>query len=429
MNRLTHCNLSFVSIVLLAIGLAPWCFAQDITGTWECTVDFNGRVQFHELSLTKQADGSLTGTWNNTPIEKVTFENNKLSFSRTRQFQDQDFTTNYTATFDDGKLKGNMSNDFFESTFTAARFKPMCPALGTWDIGFTVQDRDITAKLIITEDKDGNLAGQWTTESGEHKISKVKYQDNKLTFQRDSDLGNFQMTTTYEGMIKDNELTGKLVGDMGEWQANAKREGAPLIGTWEFNMESQFGPPTHKFVVYPDMSARYELFDGLIPVKNVKLDGDKVTFSYDFGFGDQDFTTDFTGKLDGDTITGEMSNDQGTQTANAKRVKEKKMVSTSMSSPLMGTWTFSREGRDGTPRTSTLKIKPDMTATYSLRDDDVPVTDLKIDGNKISFKVVRNFNDQEFTMSFDGMLDGDSLKLNMAFGDREPREMTGKKSD
>ena len=194
-------------------------------------------------------------------------------------------------------------------------------------------------------------------------------------------------------------------------------------------MESQFGPPTHKFVVYPDMSARYELFDGLIPVKNVKLDGDKVTFSYDFGFGDQDFTTDFTGKLDGDTITGEMSNDQGTQTANAKRVKEKKMVSTSMSSPLMGTWTFSREGRDGTPRTSTLKIKPDMTATYSLRDDDVPVTDLKIDGNKISFKVVRNFNDQEFTMSFDGMLDGDSLKLNMAFGDREPREMTGKKSD
>jgi hypothetical protein len=307
----------------------------------------------------------------------------------------------------------------------------MCPALGTWDIGFTVQDRDITAKLIITEKEDGNLAGEWTSESGDHKISNVKFQDNKLTFTRESDLDGFAFSTTYEGMIKGNELTGKLEGDMGEWQANAKREGAPLIGTWEFTNDGQFGPSTRKLVVYPDMSARYQWFDGLIPVKNLKLDGDTVSFTIETGFGGQTFTMDYTGKLAGDTLTGEMDSDRGTQEANAKRVKEEKMVSASMTSPLVGTWTFTSEGRDGTPRTNTLTIKEDMTATYSFRDREMPVTNLKVDGNKISFEVEFSFGGggQGRTMSFDGMLDGSSLKLNRAFGDREPREIIGEKAD
>ena len=169
------------------------------------------------------------------------------------------------------------------------------------------------------------------------------------------------------------------------------------------------------------MTGRYQWFDGLIPVKNLELQGDKVAFTTESRFGERTFVSEFTGKLSGDTLSGEIKSDRGTRPAAANRIKAV--------SPLVGNWEFTREGRDGTTRTSTLKIKSDTTATYSFRDTDTPVIDLKVDGTKISFKVVFAFNDQERTMTFKGQLDGSDLKLSRVFGDREPREVVGTRAN
>jgi hypothetical protein len=151
----------------------------------------------------------------------------------------------------------------------------------------------------------------------------VAFKDGTLTFTRQSKVQDFEFTTTYKGTIKGHALTGWLDGgDMGRWQADGKRAGAPLIGTWEFENTTQWGPSTRTLIIYPDMTGRYQGFDGFIPIQDLKLEGDDVTFKIEGGFGDRTFVIEFKGKLAEDTLKGEMISERGNRPASAKKVKE-----------------------------------------------------------------------------------------------------------
>jgi hypothetical protein len=166
-----------------------------------------------------------------------------------------------------------------------------------------------------------------------------------------------------------------------------------------------------------DLTGRYEFFGGEIPMKDIKLDGDQMTFYIEFGPPDQTFKLNFKGKLDGKTLKGEMVGERGTSEIVGKKIE--------VASSAVGTWEFTRETQRGM-RTSTLRIKEDMTGTYSFRDNEVPITDLKVDGDQVSFKVTLKFNDREFQMDFKGKVDGDALKGTFTT-QRGSREATGKR--
>ena len=166
-------------------------------------------------------------------------------------------------------------------------------------------------------------------------------------------------------------------------------------------------------------TGRYEFFGGEIPIKNLKLEGNQVTFTLETGFGDQTFTLNFKGTLDGNNLKGQMTSDRGTSEITGKKVEA--------ASPAVGTWEFTRETSQGT-RTSTLKINPDMTGTYSFRDNPVDIKDLKVDGNNVSFKIEMSFNDRQFTMEFKGTVEGKTLKGEF-ITQRGAREAIGKKID
>jgi hypothetical protein len=94
-------------------------------------------------------------------------------------------------------------------------------------------------------------------------------------------------------------------------------------------------------------------------------------------------------------------------------------------SALVGTWELTSESPQGV-RTSTLKIKEDMTGTYTTRDSETPITDLKVEGEEVAFKVMRKFGEREVPMEFKGRLDGTTLK-GQFITTRGSREVTGKK--
>ncbi|HKE25815.1 MAG TPA: hypothetical protein VKB88_25830 [Bryobacteraceae bacterium] len=89
-----------------------------------------------------------------------------------------------------------------------------------------------------------------------------------------------------------------------------------------------------------------------------------------------------------------------------------------------GKWTFEQQGRNG-PQTVTLDLKADgstLTGTVSGgtggrqgggAPQPAPVSDGKIDGNTITFKVVREYNGNQLVTSYKGTLEGDSLKLDV----------------
>jgi len=393
--------------------------ADDITGEWEMTLNFGGRESFAMLTISKKADGALAGKWGSDDLSDVKFQDGKLTFVRKVRFGDQEFSLDYAGTLKDGKITGTMSSDQGEFDVNGARFKPMSPALGHWDINFNVQDREINARLSVSEKPDGTLDGKWSREEGEHIISNVKFKDGKLTFTRHVKFNDFEFDVDYEGDIKGNELTGTMKSDMGDIPANGKRVGALLIGKWDLTSVSEFGTMQGMMRVNGDMTGRYEFFGGEIPMKDLKLDGNQVTFALEMGWGDQTFTLNFKGTLDGKNLKGQMTSDRGTSEITGKKAEE--------ASAVIGTWEFTRETSQGT-RTSTLKIKPDMTGTYTMRDNEVDVKDLKVDGNNVSFKIELSFNDRQFTMEFKGKVEGKALQGEF-ITQRGAREAIGEKID
>ena len=94
-------------------------------------------------------------------------------------------------------------------------------------------------------------------------------------------------------------------------------------------------------------------------------------------------------------------------------------------STLIGVWELMTVSSRG-PRTHTLTINKDLTGAYQNRNRETPITDLKIEGEQLSFKVHRKLREREFIMEFKGTLDGKVLK-GQWITPRGSRDVTGKK--
>jgi len=85
-----------------------------------------------------------------------------------------------------------------------------------------------------------------------------------------------------------------------------------------------------------------------------------------------------------------------------------------------GKWTAEVEGRRGTV-TQTLVLKASGSALSGsfegARGGAVDISDGTIDGNNVSFKVIRDFNGNQFTQQYQGTLsDAGELKLTVSMG-------------
>jgi len=111
-----------------------------------------------------------------------------------------------------------------------------------------------------------------------------------------------------------------------------------------------------------------------------------------------------------------------------------------MAADFNGKWTADVPGRDGGTTTNTFTLKVDgatLTGSLSSQMGDVNITNGKVDGDNITFDVVRTFNDNTFTLSYTGKADGaDSIKFTRIFkgampggGDAPPpQEFTAKRA-
>jgi hypothetical protein len=99
-----------------------------------------------------------------------------------------------------------------------------------------------------------------------------------------------------------------------------------------------------------------------------------------------------------------------------------------------GKWSWEAPGRGGQgTRTQSMTLKADgAKLTGSLEGPQGPteITDGKIDGDNVSFMVVREMNGNTMKMAYKGTLSGDDLKLTMTMegSDRPPREFAAKRA-
>ena len=289
-------------------------------GDWQIKVEFGERQMQAILSFSRDSEGNLTAQWISpfgaTQLKEVKYEDNKLSFVQFVKFGDNEFTSNFKGTVEDGKLMGTLSSDRGESKVEGQRAPRMPRAVGDWEMKFKVGDRDVTANLVIGADKEGNLTGQWKSQWGEHQITDVAYERGTLTFKRKSKIQDRELESTFEGRVQGDTLSGTIKSERGEIPVEGQRVGGALIGTWNLDVEAEWGKIKQRLRVNPDMSALY----GSTPVKKVSLDGDKVSFKIALEFGDQKFEMNFAGKLEDSKLTGEMTTSRGNQKITGTKV-------------------------------------------------------------------------------------------------------------
>lgn len=94
-----------------------------------------------------------------------------------------------------------------------------------------------------------------------------------------------------------------------------------------------------------------------------------------------------------------------------------------------GKWTAEMQGRNGNAMTVNMNLKADgakLTGTVGGRNGDTDISDGKVDGDNVSFSVVREFNGNQFKQNYKGKLDGDTIHftVTMEGGNGGSRERT-----
>jgi hypothetical protein len=203
--------------------------------------------------------------------------------------------------------------------FTGTRIiaKPEC--VGVWLIQSGPADRQRTSELVITQNDKGQLEGKWVSERGEGKISNLKCEKGKLTFERVMQFGDREMQSTFAGQVKGNEISGTFTGERGEREMTGKRKGAEYIGRWDMVSKTERGDFNSSLWIDKDLTAVYSMGFGNIDANDLKLEDGKVKFNITFGFGDRSFKIDFDLKIDGDKIKGESSSEMGTSEVSGKK--------------------------------------------------------------------------------------------------------------
>ena len=107
------------------------------------------------------------------------------------------------------------------------------------------------------------------------------------------------------------------------------------------------------------------------------------------------------------------------------------LAASAFAADVTGKWTADMEGRNGQKMTATFNLKAEgatLTGTVSGRMGETQITNGKVEGDKISFDVVREFNGNSFTQHYTGTVSGDTIAFKVE-GSRGPaREMTAKRT-
>ncbi|HUT46881.1 MAG TPA: hypothetical protein VMX36_11395 [Sedimentisphaerales bacterium] len=315
-----YCSLMLM-IVLSAQGWAQRSSPRrgGLYGDWQIKMKFGEREVESILSFSRNQESQYVGQWISffgmNELKDIKFEDNKLSFTQVMRFQDQERTSKFTGTIEQGELSGLLISDRGETEIQGKRAPRTPRGVGSWEMKIKAGEREYTGALTITADKEGNLSGTWKSSRGESRVSDLKYEDRKLTFKRVLERENSQMEMAFEGTLGYNSLEGVLKSERGEATVEGTIVGASLIGTWNLDIESERGARKQRLRVNPDMSALY----GSTLIKKINLDGDKVSFKYVRQFGDQEYETSFEGKIAESKLSGELKTSRGTSKVTGTR--------------------------------------------------------------------------------------------------------------
>ena len=96
-----------------------------------------------------------------------------------------------------------------------------------------------------------------------------------------------------------------------------------------------------------------------------------------------------------------------------------------------GKWTAEMKMPNGNSREVMMTLKADgaaLTGSVSGRNGDTPISDGKVDGDNVSFTVVREMNGNQMKMMYKGKVSGDTIHFTVSRDGGDGMEMDAKRS-
>ena len=96
-----------------------------------------------------------------------------------------------------------------------------------------------------------------------------------------------------------------------------------------------------------------------------------------------------------------------------------------------GAWRLAYTTENGLPREATLNLTQkgdDLAGTLSSDRGLARIDASTLAGDEIRFDLVRKGNGDEITIHFEGKIEGETMKLRMQFGRRNPIDITARKA-
>jgi hypothetical protein len=97
-----------------------------------------------------------------------------------------------------------------------------------------------------------------------------------------------------------------------------------------------------------------------------------------------------------------------------------------------GAWTMTYATREGVKMSSTLTLKNEggvLSGTISSPRGSIPLDEVSVKGDAIAFAVIRVGFGDRIRIDYTGTIKGDTMKLTMKAGAREPLDVAARRSD
>lgn len=288
---------------------------------------------------------------------------------------------------------------------------------GDWQVKVEFGERQMESILSFSRDREGNLTGQWISFFGVNDLKDVKFEDNKLSFVQSIRFGDNEFTQDFAGTVEDGKMTGVLTSDRGESKLAGQRvpRMSRAVGNWELKYKFGDREITSTLAIKPgkegELTGEWQSRRGESKVGDLQYERGKLTFKREGNYQGQQFESTFEGTIRGDTLTGAIKSERG----------EVPVEGTLIGAALIGTWNLDIESERG-PRKQRLVVNRDMSGLYGA----IPLKKVDLEGDKVSFKTVLKFGDQEFEMSFQGKLTDSKLTGELTTS-RGTQKVTGTK--
>jgi hypothetical protein len=201
-----------------------------------------------------------------------------------------------------------------------------------------------------------------------------------------------------------------------------------IVGDWKIKSSNTDGPPMDAMMTISKdqdgkLVGKWLAFFGPGDLKDVKFEGDKLTFTQTVRFRGAEMTSNFAGTLKEGKITGKISNAMGQFDMEGTLMRPKNTVA--------GKWEITTKRQDR-ETTSTMIIKADkdgkLSGIWSSQRGDSDVSDLSFKEDKLSFKRKITRQDQEMVINYELTVNGNTIS-GVTKTQRGESAVTGKRID